>query len=77
MWHRRPSAARPGEELLATIRTVMPGYFRTMGIPLVSGRDFTEADNQPAVALIRFIVNQAFVRKYLGSEKPLSTRSKR
>jgi putative ABC transport system permease protein len=64
--------ARPGEELLATIRTVMPGYFRTMGIPLVSGRDFTAADNQPA-APIRFIVNQAFVNKYLGNEKPLST----
>ncbi len=65
--------ARPGEELLATIRTVMPGYFRTMGIPLIAGRDFTPADND-RTAPVRFIVNQAFVRKYLPNEDPLSTR---
>src|SRR6185295_4556968 len=40
---RPPS--RPGEELLATIRTVMPGYFQTMGIPIKRGRDFAAADN--------------------------------
>jgi putative ABC transport system permease protein len=48
----------------------MPGYFRTMGIPLIAGRDFTPADNDPK-APTRFIVNQAFVQKYLGGEKPL------
>jgi putative ABC transport system permease protein len=37
--------ARPGDDFLATIRTVLPNYFRTMGIPLLNGRDFSEADN--------------------------------
>ena len=65
--------AKPGEELVANIDTVMPGYFRTMGIPLVSGRDFSPADNDPATPY-RFIVNQAFVRKYLHGQPPLEAR---
>jgi len=62
--------AKPGEEIGATIRTVLPGYFQTMGIPLLNGRDFTAADdveNTPH----RFIVSQAFVRKYLSKANPL------
>jgi putative ABC transport system permease protein len=65
--------AKPGEELLAAIRTVMPGYFRTMRIPLTYGRDFTEADNTQD-APYRFIVNETFVRKYLPGERPLGTK---
>jgi putative ABC transport system permease protein len=65
--------AKPGEELSAAIRTVTPNYFRTMGIPLRSGRDFTAADNR-VEAPVRFIVNEAFVRKYLGGAPPLEAR---
>jgi putative ABC transport system permease protein len=64
-------APRPGEELLTVVRTVLPNYFRTMGIPLLEGRDFTAADNAPA-APHRFIINRAFARKYLSGEQPLS-----
>jgi putative ABC transport system permease protein len=62
--------ARPGEELGGTIRTVMPGYFHAMGIPLQAGRDFSAADNQPEAPL-RFIVNQTFVKRFLSGEQPL------
>ena len=62
--------AKPGEELLATIRTVMPGYFQAMGIPIRMGRDFTPADNTLA-APDRFIVSESFVRRYLAGEDPL------
>jgi putative ABC transport system permease protein len=62
--------AKPGEEILALIRTVMPGYFRTLGIPLKQGRDFTESDNLET-SPYRFIVNQAFVRQVLHGEQPL------
>ena len=62
---------KPGEELIATIRTVLPGYFRTVGIPMRRGRDFTAADDVIA-APHRFIVNEAFVQKYLPDEEPMS-----
>jgi len=62
--------ARPGEEIGATVRTVMPGYFHTMGIPLRAGRDFTAADND-AAAPLRFVVNEKFVQRYLAGEQPI------
>lgn len=62
--------AKPGEEAAATIRTVTPGYFRTVGIPLKRGRVFTVADNTPD-SPYRFIVDQAFVEKYMAGEEPL------
>jgi len=65
--------AKPGEEPVTTVRIVMPGYFQTMGIPLLRGRDFTRADNDPSTPY-RFIVNQAFVKKHLSGQDPLSSR---
>ncbi len=48
---------------------VQPGYFKTMGTPLVGGRDFNEQDNasSPKVA----IVNQEFAKRILGTENPI------
>lgn len=46
-----------------------PGWFETMGIPFVGGRDFDERDRvgSPPVAL----VNEAFARKYLSGRPPI------
>jgi predicted permease len=41
---------------------VGPGYFRTVGIPLVAGREFTEADGTSAPKVA--IVNESFVRAF-------------
>jgi putative ABC transport system permease protein len=65
------AGARPGEELAATVRTVMPRYFETIGIPIRLGRDFCARDDT-AQAPMRFVVNEAFVRKYFAGEDPLS-----
>lgn len=48
---------------------VSPTYFQTMGIPVLSGRNFNDNDTQatPRVA----IVNQSFVRTYLNGQNPL------
>lgn len=67
-------ANRQGEqadrEPLALVRTVLPRYFTTIGMPLRSGRDFTAADNT-SDAPLRFVVNEAFVRAYLNDQNPL------
>lgn len=41
---------------------VTPGYFRTMGIPLIEGREFTGEDREGAPLVV--IVNQAMQKKY-------------
>jgi len=51
-------------------RIVSPGYFKTMGIPLLKGRDFTDADG-PDPALPVMIVSQATARKFWGDAEPL------
>jgi predicted permease len=41
---------------------VGPGYFRTLGVPLLSGREFTASDRSGAPKVA--IVNEAFVKKF-------------
>jgi putative ABC transport system permease protein len=48
------------------------GYLRTLQIPLLAGRDFTEADNESAPRAA--IVNQAFARKFFPEENVLGKR---
>jgi putative ABC transport system permease protein len=48
---------------------VSPGYFRTMGIPLLRGRDFEPADTQASTHVA--VVNHAFVQKHLRGVDPL------
>ncbi|MFY9570621.1 MAG: ABC transporter permease [Blastocatellia bacterium] len=62
-------------ELPATeIRTVGLDYFKTVGIPLIKGRDFTERDNRKAPPVI--IVNEAFARQFFPGEDVVGKRIK-
>jgi putative ABC transport system permease protein len=67
----RPEPA-PGQAPVADVRPVTPEFFRTMGIPQVTGRDFRSADRSesPLVA----IVNETLVARYLDGENPLGQR---
>lgn len=67
---REPLA--PGSEPELETRTVAGDYFRTMGIPLLAGRDFTSQDNadSPMVGL----VNESFVREYFPNENAIGAR---
>jgi predicted permease len=48
---------------------VSPDWFHTYGTPLVSGRDFSIADASGSAGVA--IVNQAFVRRFLGEGDPV------
>jgi putative ABC transport system permease protein len=50
---------------------VTPGYFRTLGVPIIEGRDFTEADGcEPLVT----IVDQALARQYWRGQSAIGKR---
>jgi predicted permease len=49
---------------------VTPDFFRVMDIPLLRGRPFAAQDNGGSRVVI---VNQEFVRRYLGSREPVGT----
>jgi predicted permease len=51
---------------------VAPGFFKTMGIPLVAGREFTEKDTAAAPRVV--IVSQTFARYYFGDRNPVGRR---
>ncbi|HVW03773.1 MAG TPA: ABC transporter permease [Vicinamibacterales bacterium] len=70
-FHRQGTPQRPLMEMpSAIIRVVTPGYFRTLGIPILRGREFSEADDRSSTP--GFVVNEAFARKYLSDIDPLS-----
>ncbi len=54
-------------------RSVSPEYFRTLGIPLVTGRVFTDSDGPQAAQVA--LVNQAMARRHWGPESPLGARN--
>jgi len=62
----------PDEQPSVEYNQISPGYFSTLAIPLVSGREFTRTDdeNAPLVA----IVNRTMVARYWGSQDPVGSR---
>ena len=63
---------QPSEQPTAEYNEVSPDYFATLGIPLLSGREFTRADdeNAPRVA----VVNQTVVARYWRGQNPIGQR---
>jgi putative ABC transport system permease protein len=64
-----------GNDPLVELRVVNPNYFRTMGIPILRGREFNAQDNKdsPEVALI----NDAAARAYFQNENPIGKKTNR
>jgi predicted permease len=52
----------PGMDMSPWVEAVSPGYFATLGIPLVAGREFDAADSAGARRVA--VVNQSFARTY-------------
>ncbi len=54
---------------MAGLNIVTPGYFRTMGIPLLEGRDFTKADVENSAWVA--IVNETMARKFWPNQSAI------
>jgi putative ABC transport system permease protein len=65
----RPESGKAND---AQYRLVGPGYFHTMKIALVRGREFTKQDEAKAAGVA--IINQAFKRRYFPDEDPIGKR---
>src|SRR5256885_17081769 len=63
---------RPGESPRSVYRMVTPGYFIAMRLPLLRGRDVTEADNVTAADVV--IINQRAATEYWPGEDPIGKR---
>jgi len=61
-----------GESTDELYNEVSPDYFATMGIPLISGREFTRADDESAPRVA--IVNQTMVARYWRGQNPIGQR---
>jgi predicted permease len=55
----------------AFIRYVTPGYFATLGIPILSGRDISESDTRDRQPVA--VVSESFVKRYWPKEDPASS----
>jgi putative ABC transport system permease protein len=65
------SASPSTANAVGTVRVVLigPAYFRTLGVPLIQGRDFTESEGTPASPVT--VVNARFAEKFLTGANPL------
>jgi len=62
----------PSQRPTAAFRVVFPGYFRTMRIPIVRGRDFTAHDDAQAAKVV--LVNQSLARRQWPEQDPIGKR---
>jgi putative ABC transport system permease protein len=73
VFHRQGTPELPiNDRPVAVIRVVTPGFFHTLRIPVLRGREFTAAD--AANPTPGFIVNDAFARAYMSEMDPLTAR---
>ncbi|MDQ6653123.1 MAG: ABC transporter permease, partial [Acidobacteriota bacterium] len=63
----RPTAK--GEQASADFFAITPGYFKTLGIAQLKGREFSEHDDKQAPGVM--IVNQTFAQKFFPNEDPI------
>ena len=72
----RPERPRPtGPEPDAYYREISPGYFRTLGIAVLGGREFGPEDVRGAAPVV--IVNRALQHRYFPDEDAASWRTRR
>ena len=66
------AAPEPGQEPSAYITVITPDYFRTMKIPLLKGRSFTDADTDVSAPVM--VISEQFARRFFPDEDPIGKR---
>jgi putative ABC transport system permease protein len=66
---RGQAPPKEGQAPSADNRAITPAYLRTMGIPLLRGRAFTEADRAGAAQVV--MINQTLARQYFRDRDPV------
>jgi putative ABC transport system permease protein len=61
--------------MTADMRAISPNYFRSMGIPVLRGRDFSETDGEQSVQVA--IISESMATRFFPGEDPLGQRIKR
>jgi predicted permease len=64
--------AKEEEDMNPNFNTVGPGFFSTLGIPLLAGRDLGASDTAEAPKVC--VVNEAFARYFFGGQSPVGRR---
>ncbi len=67
-----PSYSDPSKRPTTGFQSASPDYFKTFGIDVIQGRDFTPQDTSTSVRVA--MVNQEFVRRFLQGLDPLQQR---
>ncbi|HEX4770882.1 MAG TPA: ABC transporter permease [Bryobacteraceae bacterium] len=62
-------APGPNEDILSTWDRVTPGFFETIGNPILRGRPITEADTATSRRVA--VINQAFAKRFFKGEDPI------
>jgi predicted permease len=64
----------PGDFLNTSMNSVTPGYFETMGMHIVAGRDLTPADDRIQKPPFHVVINQAFAKHFFSNVDPIGHR---
>jgi predicted permease len=72
MWYRDRPPVPEGTEPNIGVHWVTPGYFTTVRLPLLRGRNFNASDTQTSPKVI--IINETAARKFFPNENPIGRR---
>ncbi len=69
IWHASETRPEPRDSIMGLTRAATPGYFSTIGIPLLRGRDFAATDAEGSAPTV--IISEALARDLFPDRDPL------